>query len=107
MQSFTIRKSPLNGKYQITIPCSITGIYNTETVGNCTMKHIEQVAKSILKKRTSSAQEVAIIAESRYNQSLTLRAKRYDKQIFKQEVWDSIDRGFIPSVRQLRKAGML
>ena len=107
MQSFTIRKSTLNGKYQITIPCSITGIYNTEIVGNCTMKHLEIVAKSILKRRTSSAQEVAIIAQSRYDQSLALRAKRYEKKIFKQEVWDSIDRGFIPSVRQLRKAGML
>jgi len=107
MQSFTIRKSPLNGKYQITIPCSITGIYNTEIVGNCTMKHLEIVAKSILKTRISSAQEVAIIAQSRYDQSIALRAKRYNKKIFRQEVWDSIDRGFLPTVRQLRKAGML
>ncbi len=71
------------------------------------MKHLEIVAKSILKRRTSSAQEVAIIAQSRYNQSIALRAKRYDKKIFKEELWGSIDKGFLPSARQLRKAGML
>jgi hypothetical protein len=106
MQPFTINKS-FQGKYQITIPCPITGVRTTETVGYCTMKHLSTVAKTILNNRSSSAQEVAIIAQSRYDKSLRLRAIRLKTKQMKEEVWESIDRGFVPTIQQLRKANMM
>jgi hypothetical protein len=106
MQPFTITKS-FQGKYQITIPCPITGKRITEVVGNCTIKHLEIVARAILKDRKSCAQEVAIIAQTRYDKSLRLRAMRYRIKQRKEEVWETIDRGFIPTVQQLRKANMM
>jgi hypothetical protein len=106
MQPFTITKS-FQGKYQITIPCPITGTRKTETVGHCTMKHLEIVARSILKNRKSSSQEVAIIAQNRYDKSLRLRAMRMKTKQRKEEVWETIDRGFIPTVQQLRNANMM
>jgi hypothetical protein len=106
MQPFTINKS-FQGKYQITIPCPITGVRTTETVGYCTMKHLSTVAKAILNNRSSSAQEVAIIAQSRYDKSLRLKAIRLKTKQMKEEVWESIDRGFVPTIQQLRKANMM
>lgn len=100
----TIRKS-ITGGWLISTPCPVTGKRQDEHISAiCSIEHISQVAKAM---PHSSAQEIAITAETRMNRALAIRAKRAKDESYKQEVFDTLDMGFLPSPGQLRRAGMM
>lgn len=103
---WTIRKS-ITGGWLISMPCPITGRREDAHIGTqCGIEHIHAVARS-LASGVTSAQEVAMVAESRMHTALALRAKRHRMQSRKREVMDLLDSGILPSVRQLMSSGML
>jgi hypothetical protein len=103
----TIRKS-ITGGWLVSCPCPVTGKRQDEHISAvCSIEHISQVAKHMSKHFNSGAHEIAITAEARMNRALALRAKRAKDESYKQEVFDTLDMGFLPSPSQLRRAGML
>jgi hypothetical protein len=103
--NFTIRNN-YNGKWLIGKNCDYTGKLNEELV-DCSLAHLRAVAKYMVKNHGSSASEIAVVAQTRWEIAQSARRRRLRRQEAIRDINEAIDAGYLPSISQLRKAGKM
>lgn len=86
--------------------CRVTGkpIYET---ADCSEFHLLQVATNCLRRWNATPYEICSIASERFSKLKRLQQKRSARRAARIRCADSIEEGFLASVRDLKMAGFL